>query len=111
MKNRPSVIPLWMPIPDANSLDANKKVISTASTVSHDDDDDSVKLSSESCQSEISATSESIPTILSPYQTLESCTDSVGTFSPDPKRIRCGTRPDCMEDDPSNAVTVEWARA
>lgn len=42
----------------------------------------------------------------------DNMTDSVATASPNPKRIRCGTRPDCMnqDTDASNAITVEWAR-
>ena len=119
MKNRPTIIPLWMPITENHIADGkNGKAVGSTSNqckepssiVSCDDASD-LKLTADSCQSDFSM--ESIPTILS-IPTQESCTDSIMTFSPEPKRIKCGTRVNCMDDDEtdaSNAVTVQWARA
>lgn len=37
---------------------------------------------------------------------------TTSTVSPNPKKIRCGTNSDCMDEDTdaSNALTVEWAK-
>ena len=75
----------------------------------NEDMDTFIRIDDESADSTMSETTESMPTT-NTIDTEESCSNTV----PDLKRIRCGTRSYCMDEDEtdaSNAVTVEWARA
>ena len=115
MKNRPRIIPLWMllSVPAENdklllSIITESKQPSLNSSQS-EDEDTFIRIDDESADSTMSETTESMPTT-NTINTEESCLNTV----PNLKRIRCGTRTYCMDEDEtdaSNAVTVEWARA
>jgi hypothetical protein len=106
MRNRPTIIPLWMPLSVSLAIDTTVsrpilEIDCERSNLDHSEYG--------STGTTISETRDSIPTTITTCSE-QSCTDSV----PDSKRIRCGTRADCMDEDEtdaSNAVTVEWARA
>ena len=117
MKNRPTIIPLWMPLSVTLAVDGTAPRPNIAIESEHpnldnsqtEDCDTFIRIDDESADSTMSETAESFPTTIT-IDTEQSCTYTV----PDLKRIRCGTRSDCMEEDAtdaSNAVTVEWARA
>ena len=111
MKNRPTMIPLWVPIGETVSLDTAASAPSSSNVVSDSDrasnshaDEPDMMISLPLLSSSISLSQNS--------SSQDNTTDSVATATPNPKRIRFGTRPDCMnlDTDASNAVTVEWAR-
>lgn len=108
MRNRPTIIPLWMPLSVSLAIDtAGSRPILEIDCKRPNRD--SSRSEYGSTGTTISETRESISTTITTCSE-QSCTDSV----PDSKRIRCGTRSDCMDEDgtdASNAVTVEWARA
>lgn len=115
MKNRPTIIPLWMllSVPAQNDKLALSIIIESKQpdldSTQNEDMDTFIRIDDESADSTMSETTESMPTTNN-IDTEESCLNTV----PDLKRIRCGTRSYCMDEDEtdaSNAVTVEWARA
>ena len=117
-KNRPSIIPIWIPdgkeikLPVLSEPQAPADATNDVTVSADECDKDEISTEEEnSSKCEVPIVSES-PSDFSSDSRDYNITDSACDNNPEHKKIRCGTRPDCMEADvdESNAITVEWVK-